>query len=163
MVQLIASGKMDAILAQLPPSPAAVVITSDQVIVVDGTVREKPENAEQARRFLASYSAGQPAECFVGVVVHSTATGQRVTACAKATQWFKPIPADAVERLIEQGDVLWCAGGFCVEHMEEFELKRDGEIETVRGLPKTLTLDLLAQVGFVPPPAAQAQPSEGNV
>jgi hypothetical protein len=43
--------------------------------------------------------------------------------------------------LIEQGDVLWCAGGFCVEHMEEFELKRDGEIETVRGLPKTLTLD----------------------
>lgn len=152
MVQLIAAGKMDAILPQL--SAPTVVITSDQVIVVDGAVREKPESPEQARHFLASYSAGRPAECFVGVVVHNTATGQRVSACAKATQWFKPIPAEAVERLIAQGDVLWCAGGFCVEQMTDFELRREGEIETVRGLPRQLTLDLLQQVGFVAPPAA---------
>jgi septum formation protein len=158
MVQLIASGKLDALIPLLDADShddstlPRFVITSDQVIVVDGVVREKPRDVDEARHFLASYTAGKPAECFVGVVVFNTATRERIAATAKATQWFKPITDQAVQALIDQGDVLWCAGGFCVEHMTEFELKRDGEIETVRGLPRALTLELLQRAGFVAPP-----------
>lgn len=161
MVQLIATGKLDALVPQLDADAhddskcARFVITSDQVIVVDGAVREKPRDEAEARLFLASYSAGKPAECIVGVVVFNTQTRERFVATAKATQWFKPLPDHAVQALIDQGDVLWCAGGFCVEHMTDYELKREGEIETVRGLPRTLTLELLSRAGFVAPSAQQ--------
>ncbi len=52
----------------------ALVITSDQVIVYAGQVREKPEDEAQCREFLRSY-ASHPAEAIVGVAVTNTKTG----------------------------------------------------------------------------------------
>lgn len=37
-----------------------------------------------------------------------------------ATQYFKEIPDDVIDRLIKQGDVMKCCGGFTIEHMEEY-------------------------------------------
>lgn len=53
---------------------AALVITSDQVIVYQGQIREKPEDEAQAREFLRSYEH-HPAEAIVGVAVTNTKTG----------------------------------------------------------------------------------------
>ena len=117
------------------------------MIWCEQTVREKPVDEAECRRFLASYSAGEPAECFVGVCVYNTRTKQRVTDFDRSAQWFKPLPETAVAALIAQGDVLQTAGGFCVEHMTEYELKREGEIETVQGLPRQKTIEMLAKVG----------------
>lgn len=50
------------------------MITSDQVIVYAGQVREKPEDEAQCREFLRSY-ASHPAEAIVGVAVTNTKTG----------------------------------------------------------------------------------------
>jgi predicted house-cleaning NTP pyrophosphatase (Maf/HAM1 superfamily) len=60
------------ILCQVPEE--ALVITSDQVIVYEGQVREKPEDESQCREFLRSY-ASHPAEAIVGVAVTNTKTG----------------------------------------------------------------------------------------
>jgi predicted house-cleaning NTP pyrophosphatase (Maf/HAM1 superfamily) len=40
--------------------------------------------------------------------------GKRVSGVAKAVQHFKPLPEEAMDTLIRQGDVLWCAGGFAI-------------------------------------------------
>lgn len=40
--------------------------------------------------------------------------GKRVSGVAKAVQHFKPLPEEAMDALIRQGDVLWCAGGFAI-------------------------------------------------
>jgi hypothetical protein len=45
--------------------------------------------------------------------------------------------------LINNGDVMFCAGGFVSEQMSDFIKDLQGEIETVRGLPRTLTLNLI--------------------
>lgn len=63
---------------------------------------------------------------------------------AVATQYFKPIDEEIIERLIKQGDVMACAGGFVIEQMEEYLEKREGERETIEGLPVTITEELLA-------------------
>ena len=80
--------------------------------------------------------------------VYNTRTKERAVAHDVASQFFKPLPKEAVDKLIEQGDVLQTAGGFCVEHMTEYELKREGEIETVQGLPRALTLKMLKDIGL---------------
>lgn len=94
----------------------AVIITADQVIEVDGQVREKPETVEKCKvvatlvddarsitiwpffdlqEYLRSYSAGKPATCIVGVTVYNTVTKQRLSGCAVAKQYFKPSLFDA--------------------------------------------------------------------
>lgn len=72
MVLLIAHAKAAALLPKIA-SPS-ILICSDQVIRCNGEVREKPENEEEARRFLKSYRE-HPAECINGVVVYNTGTG----------------------------------------------------------------------------------------
>lgn len=80
--------------------------------------------------------------------MYNTKTKQRLTAHDRVAQRFKELPAKAVDELIAQGDVLCTAGGFCIEHMEAYDDGRDGEIETVQGLPKALTLRLLKEIGL---------------
>lgn len=59
-------------------------------------------------------------------------------------QYFKPINEETIERLIKQGDVMYSAGGFVIEQMEECLEKREGEKETIEGLPVTVTEELIA-------------------
>ena len=118
------------------------------MIEVDGIIREKPESVNEAKEYLRSYSSGKPAICHVGVCVYNTKTKKRVDGHDKSVQYFNPMPESFFDELIAKDDVMWCAGGFCVEQMGEYVGKRDGEIETVMGLCKEKTLALLDAVGF---------------
>lgn len=119
------------------------------MIEVDGVVREKPETEEKCKQYLRSYSSGKPAICHVGIVIYDSKSGKTVSDNVIAKQYFKPMPEEFFDELIAKDDVMWCAGGFCVEQMETYEDKREGEIETVQGLPKTRTLELLKEIGFL--------------
>jgi len=105
------------------------------------------QNAEECRRFLRSY-ASHPAECFSAVVVTNTASRRSVEGVDVARQFFKAIPEEAIEKLIAQGDVLHCAGGFAIELMEPYLDRREGEAESVMGLPPTLTNSLIVEATF---------------
>jgi len=138
----IAKAKALAIMPQL--TKACLLITSDQVILHKGQIREKPESVEQCREFLRSYSLA-PAEAICGVVVTNTLTGKRVKGVDVAKVTFSAIPETVIDELIAQGDIMECAGGFALELLEKYLLKREGERETVIGLPKTLTKRLIEQ------------------
>ena len=43
----------------------------------------------------------------------------------------------------ELGDVMTCAGGFVVEQMEAYQGQLEGEISTIMGLSRSLTLELV--------------------
>lgn len=63
-----------------------------------------------------------------------------------ATQHFSAtLPDSKIEELIAEGTVMWCAGGFAIELMDEYLGERTGEMETVIGLPRALTQRLLLQ------------------
>lgn len=124
----------------------AIVICSDQVIVCNGQIREKPTDAHQATQFLSSYRT-HPAEAIDGVVVFNTATGKSAKGVATATQSFSSTMPDAfIQQLITQGEIFNCAGGFVVAQMTEYTTTRVGELETIEGLPVELTLSLMKQV-----------------
>ncbi|CAI0436175.1 unnamed protein product [Linum tenue] len=82
LVMALAEAKAEAILERLPIGDYAqraeptLLITTDQVVVYDGAIREKPSNEEEARQFMKDYSGGHAAT--VGsVVVTNLKTGLR--------------------------------------------------------------------------------------
>lgn len=64
---------------------------------------------------------------------------------------FSPIPEDAAEALIAEGEVFWCAGGLMVEHplVAPHVTRMVGTLDGVMGLPKGLLLRLMCEAGGV--------------
>ncbi len=96
----LAHAKADALLPHI--HRPALLITADQVVVWQGTIREKPQNAEEARVFLRGYAEG-PAETVTAVVVTHT-----------ATVWFHRIPEAVIDQVIACGEVFAHAGGLSI-------------------------------------------------
>jgi len=154
LVTAIAQAKTDRLLEILDAKPEGsakpdLLICADQVIVFDGTIREKPEDVAQAKSHLQSYGAnGKPAECTTGLVVTNLKTGERANGVDVAKQFFKPIPDDVADALIAKGDIMYCAGSFVAEDplLEPYLGDLEGEFESVQGMPVKMTQDLLKKV-----------------
>lgn len=138
----LAHAKADALLPQI--REPVLLLTSDQVVVWQGTIREKPAHAEEARAFLRGYAEG-PAETVTAVVVTNTATGVRRQGVDRATVWFRRIPEEVIEQVIARGDVFAHAGGFSITDplLGAYIERVDGTAESVIGLPTTLTRQLI--------------------
>ena len=126
----------------------AILITADQVIVWQGEIREKPENAEQARIYLSTCHMA-PSRIVNGIVVTNIGTGAQAVANDFTAVAFKKIPEDVIARLIQEGNVFSWAGGFAVEDpfIAPYVESIEGEEGSTRGLPKALTEKLMKEAG----------------
>ncbi|XP_021831910.1 maf-like protein DDB_G0281937 isoform X2 [Prunus avium] len=123
-----------------------LLITSDQVVVYEGVIREKPSSKEEARQFLKDYSGGHAAT--VGSVhVTNLKTGFSKGECDRVEIYFHEISDEIIEKLIEEGTVLKVAGGLIIEHplILPFVKEVVGTTDSVMGLPKNLTRRLLKE------------------
>lgn len=83
LVLRLAHAKADAIAAKLAgtqqpgQAPAGLLVTCDQVVVHEGRILEKPEDAGEAREFIAGYGRS-PASTVGSVVCTDLASGRRV-------------------------------------------------------------------------------------
>lgn len=144
LVTAIAQAKMDAVLQMIHED--AIVITSDQVMVVDGKVREKPRSKEEAYEFLATFST-KPQTATSCTVVCNTATGKRVFAIDEVTVTMDPVPDEYVTSFVESGEAMKYAGGLAAEHPSFLPYVHfDGEMESLMGLPKEKTLKMIKDV-----------------
>jgi septum formation protein len=162
----LAHAKADALLPQI--HAPTLLITTDQVVVWWGTIREKPAHAEEARAFLRGYAEG-PAETVTAVVVTHTATGVRQQGVDRAMVWFRRIPEAVIHQVIARGEVFAYAGGFSITDplLEAYIERVDGTTESVVGLPTALTRQLLraamaAHAREDPASAGRGEPLEGG-
>ncbi|KAI3736981.1 hypothetical protein L2E82_26972 [Cichorium intybus] len=123
-----------------------LLITCDQVVVYEGTIREKPSSEEEARQFIKGYS-GKHAATLSSVFVTNLNTGFSKVDCDKAEIYFHDIPDDVVDKLIEEGLVLRVAGALIIEHplIVPYVKNLIGTTDSVMGLPKALTEKLLKE------------------
>lgn len=142
---LIARAKTEKLLTKI--SDDAILITSDQVVVCNGELREKPESKEIAWHYLESYSIF-PAQTNTAVVVTNTKTGKKREEVDIARVYFKKIPPSIIDLLIQEGKILNTAGGFLVEHplLQPYIEKIEGDIKSITGLPLKLTQKLIQEV-----------------
>ncbi|MBI3633719.1 MAG: Maf family protein [Candidatus Vogelbacteria bacterium] len=142
LTMAIALAKSEAVLGRI--DEPAIIITSDQVVVCNGEIREKPVDTKQARDFLKSYS-DYPAETCTAVVVKNTKTGVLQNGIDIAKIFFKPIPEEVINKLIEEGNIFKAAGGFISEDplLDPYVEKIEGTEDSIMGLPKDLTKRLI--------------------
>lgn len=145
LVAALARAKAEALLPLI--TDPALLITSDQVVVWQDEIREKPENEDEARRFLEGYSIA-PARTVTSVTVTDTQSGKNRTEVDIATVHFHPFTLWEIEDIINQGEIFQLAGVFTIEgelwekHIDRIEGTRDSII----GLPKAITRRLLEEV-----------------
>jgi septum formation protein len=126
---------------------SAILVCSDQVIVYQGEIREKPKTTEECRNYLRSYT-NSPAESVTAVVVVNTKTGKRAQGIDHAKQYFAPIPEIVIEQAISEGTVMKSAGGFLIENQlfKPYLLERTGDPTSIMGLPILLMTELIKNV-----------------
>lgn len=147
LVLALAHAKADAILEKHAGAmDRGFLITCDQVVLHKGNILEKPEDEKEARAMIAGY-AEAPASTVGSTVVTNLGTGQRVEHVDVATITFAEtgIPGDAVDFLVEEGEIFWCAGGLMVEHpkVQPWIVSMEGGMDAIMGLKKQTVVDLL--------------------
>jgi septum formation protein len=147
LVLAIAHAKADALVGAVEGE--ALIITSDQVVVWNGEIREKPQDREEAKRFIVSYGE-HPAVIINGLVVTHVPSGRRVESVSAMHTWYMPIPDLAAEEILDTSDVMFCAGGLQTEHplFRHFMIHTDGSDDHAMGLPKEELLKLLTEFKY---------------
>ena len=147
LVLALANAKADAVISKI--DEAAIVITSDQVVSFEDKIIEKPLDLADARSMLKSYE-NKFVETVTSVVVTNSKTNERYSGVDITKVHFKNFSDEALNKILQsqEVDVLDRAGGFSVEHplISPYIAKIEGELESIQGLPKKLTIKLLSQI-----------------
>mmetsp|Transcript_25706 Transcript_25706/g.63382 ORF Transcript_25706/g.63382 Transcript_25706/m.63382 type:complete len:308 (+) Transcript_25706:95-1018(+) len=152
LVLALANAKADALLqrpevtANREDDTTTLLLTCDQVVVHEGRILEKPEDAVQAEGYIKGYGRA-PCSTVGGIVVTNLESGKRVEALDGASIHFKDIPQNIISDLIKAGDVFYCAGGLMVEapEIQPYLVKIEGSMDSVMGLSRKITADLLSK------------------
>ena len=142
----LARAKAQALIAVI--IEPALLITSDQIKIYGGKIREKPVDKIQADRFLKSYHSEHPIKTITSVVVTNTRLGIQAEGTDTAKIWFYKICGQVVDEYIKSGDAFLYAGAFNHEHslLSPYVAAIDGERESILGLPRQLTVELMERV-----------------
>jgi septum formation protein len=147
----LAGAKAEALLPKINDRDGVILITSDQVVVCNRKILEKPIDEKEAREYMDMYSK-YPAETVTSVVVINTLSGKKVEGTDIAKIWIDPMPQEIIDAYINTKDPFLHAGGFDQNHplIASFVNRIEGESESVTGMPKKLTDELikLAEMGL---------------
>ncbi|KAL6637749.1 hypothetical protein ACP70R_025321 [Stipagrostis hirtigluma subsp. patula] len=154
LVKALAEAKADAIKLKLHADCAlegellpTLLITSDQVMVSKGVIRERPRSKEEAREFIKSYSSDR-AFAVNFVLVTNLITG------ATKGGWdipdvihFHHIPDEFIENVVKEEGMTCVAGGLKLTHPSVVPFIKElvGTADSVCGLPRELTEKLIRE------------------
>ena len=115
-------------------SPHTIVLTADTVVVCDGQILGKPQDAEDARRMLGLLS-GKSHEVITGVTL-STLQWQRSFAVTTVV-WFKELTADEIGFYVDSYRPFDKAGAYGIQEWIGYVgvQRIEGSYFNVMGLP----------------------------
>ena len=126
------------------------VLAADTVVVVDGQILGKPENAAQAAQFLRQLS-GRTHEVRTSVAL-AAAPGPNVTpmmATSVSRVTLRTLSEEEVQRYCDSNEPLDKAGGYAIQGRAAiFVAKLEGSYSGVVGLPLAETALLLMRAGI---------------
>jgi len=117
----------------------ALLITADQVVVCNGDVREKPRDADEARRWLRSYRE-HPVVCVNSLVSYNTANKHDALFLDETRAWLKALTDRNIEAILAHTPAMRCSGASAAGHPEwdAYIAKIDGDVSGLYGLPRKL-------------------------
>nr|XP_015628819.1 maf-like protein DDB_G0281937 isoform X2 [Oryza sativa Japonica Group] len=122
LVKALAEAKAEAIKLKLHGEDSAqerdqptILITSDQVMVSKGMIRERPKGQEEAREFIKGYS-GDKAFAVNYVLVTNLSNGASKGGWDIPEIYFHHIPEDFIQSVVKEGHMTCVAGGLKLTH-----------------------------------------------
>lgn len=123
----------------------AIIVACDQVIVCNGSILEKPRDAEEVRIWYKLYAAN-PVQYVNGITILNTETGTCLTAQEITTATFSEIPETFTEAQIQKGIIFNCAGAIHDEVHDAYATIIKGSKESTIGLPLEFVLQMIEKV-----------------
>lgn len=129
----------------------ALVLGSDTLVELDGSVLGKPADLNEARKML-HLLAGRRHDVQTAVTLVSLSRCIDRTQLSTAHVWMTPYHPETYERYAATGDSLGKAGAYAAQGPGSVLIERlEGDFPTVVGLPLRLVAELLAQAGVQVP------------
>ena len=130
----------------------AVIIGSDQVAELDGTLLDKPGTASRAREQLHA-SSGRQVDFHTALCVLDTRDGRRHVHVDHTRVRFRPLQPEEIARYVEREQPLDCAGSFKCEGLgiSLFEGIDNNDPSALIGLPLITLARLLRDCGITLP------------
>ncbi len=127
---------------------ASWLLTGDQVVFHDGRILEKPQDADEVRRNMISFSKSPVSTVGSAVLTHIW-DGWQVSGVFRATVVFRPFDEATIDAMCKEEEVMWCCGGLVVEHnlVQPFISTIEGTMDSILGLSKEVVLRLFKQAG----------------
>jgi septum formation protein len=123
------------------------VIGADTIVVVDGDVLGKPQDAREAAEMLRRLSGRSHLVYTAVAVAHR---GSVFSAVEEVDVTFRALSAADIERYIETGEPMDKAGAYGIQGYGATIVQRvSGDYFAVMGLPLGLLVRLLRQAGIV--------------
>jgi MAF protein len=128
--------------------PDSLVIGSDQVACLDGSILGKPGNRENAIAQLHQ-SAGKRLTFYTGLCLLNTASNEEQIACESFHVHFRQLSNEQIERYVDREQPFNCAGSFKSEGLgiALFDRLEGDDPNALIGLPLIRLIDMLAEEG----------------
>ncbi|MEC4724870.1 Maf-like protein [Shewanella sp. D64] len=126
-----------------------LVIGSDQVAVINGTIVGKPHTHEKAVEQLTRAS-NQIITFYTGLTLHNISTGQSDTRVETFNVHFRKLTPEQIEYYLQTERPYFCAGSFKCEGLgiALFTQLEGKDPNTLVGLPLITLIDMLATQGY---------------
>jgi len=145
LVARLAEAKAKAVARNFP---AALIIGSDQVAVVDGQIVGKPHTHEKAVMQLKR-AAGKRIAFLTGVCLYNSKSGRSQTDVVPFYVVLRPLTDLQIQHYLQQEQPYDCAGGFKAEGLgiALFERLEGTDPNTLIGLPLIRLIQMLENEG----------------
>ncbi len=119
-----------------PCFPEALTLGADTIVVIDGTVLNKPADAAEARAMLRRLS-GRTHTVYTGLALLHPVSKREVTASEATRVSFAPLSDEEIEAYIATGSPLDKAGAYGIQddYGAVFIRRIEGDYYNVVGLP----------------------------
>jgi septum formation protein len=125
-----------------------LILAADTVVVIDGDILGKPDDADEARRML-SRLAGQRHTVFTGVAMLDGASRRRVQGLARTDVRIAAMTPAEVDWYVTTGEPLDKAGAYAIQGLGALFVEAiDGNYTNVVGLPIPLVKELFQRLEF---------------
>lgn len=131
--------------------PDSLIIGSDQVGVLDGTIIGKPHTDNNARQQLKN-SSGKTVTFYTGMTVINTNTRESVTLCEPFNVTFRALSECEINAYVAKEQPLHCAGSFKCDELgiTLFEKLEGEDIHSLIGLPLIKLNHIMIDMGYNP-------------
>lgn len=145
-VQRLSLAKAKAVAGKYPD---ALIIGSDQVATLDGTILGKPGTHERAMKQLKAAS-GRSVTFLTGLSLYDSATGRSHTVCEPFRVKFRPLTEEEIDDYLRREEPYDCAGSFKSEGLgiALFSLTDGEDPNSLIGLPLIQLVSMLLENGI---------------